>query len=223
MNEVTLFITSCGRPELLKVTLKSFMQFNTYPITEAIICEDSGNIDSINFIKEILNFPCTIIYNQKRVGQMRSIENGVKLIKTPYVFHCEDDWEFYCHGFIELSMEILQKNEKISQVLLRSYDEYIQRYNFKIHDVDDNYRKITQENLQQMYSFNPSLKKTNIQLLNIPYEDWDDEFTIQTKINQLGLFAVVTKNNNGFVRHIGWNHHINESSDIKYRCQFPGK
>ena len=154
---------------------------------------------------------------------MRSLENGVKFIKTPYVFHCEDDWEFYCPGFIELSMEILKKNEKISQVLLRSYDEYINRYNFKIQDVDDNYSKITQSNLLQMYSFNPSLKKTNIQLLNIPYEDWDDEFTIQTKINELGFFAVVTKNNAGFVRHVGWNSHISESSDIKYRRQFPGK
>jgi hypothetical protein len=56
---------------------------------------------------------------------MRSIENGVKYITTPYVFHCEDDWEFYCPGFIELSMKILQTNDRISQVLLRSYHEYI--------------------------------------------------------------------------------------------------
>jgi hypothetical protein len=223
MNEVTLFITSCGRPNLLKITLETFIKFNTYPITEAIICEDSGNIDSIEFAKDILNFPCRIIYNKKRIGQMRSIENSIQFIKTPYVFHCEDDWEFYCSGFIELSMDILQKNEKISQVVLRSYSDYIRNYNLIIHDPVDNYRKITQPNLQQIYSFNPSLKKINIQFLNIPYEDWDDEFTIQTKINELDLFAVVTTNSNGFVKHIGWESHIKESSDIKYRNQFPGK
>ena len=31
-KEVTLFITSCGRPELLKKTLSSFVHYNTYPI-----------------------------------------------------------------------------------------------------------------------------------------------------------------------------------------------
>ena len=223
MSEITLFITSCGRPHLLKQTLESFMKFNTYPIKEAIICEDSGNINSIDFAKDILNFPCQIIYNEKRIGQMRSIENGVKYITTPYVFHCEDDWEFYCPGFIEASLEILLENDKISQVLLRSYDEYIKMYKFKIHYENKKYRKITLPDLQEIYSFNPSLKKVDIQLLNIPYQDWDDEFTIQTKINELGLFAVVTNNQNGFVRHIGWNEHIYESPDIKYRHQFPGK
>lgn len=221
--DITLFITSCGRPQLLKITLESFMKYNTYPIKEAIICEDSGNINSIEFAKNILNFPCKIIYNEKRIGQMRSIENGVKFIKTPFVFHCEDDWEFYCPGFIEQSMDILQQNEKISQVLLRSYDEYISRYNFKIHNTDKNYKIITLPDFKNIYSFNPSLKKTYIELLNIPYEDWDDEFTIQTKINELNMFAVVTNNVNGYVKHIGWNDHIYESPDIKYRHQFPGK
>jgi hypothetical protein len=207
--EVTLFITSCGRPHLLKRTLESFMRFNTYPIKEAIICEDSGNINSIDFVKNILNFPCNIIYNEKRIGQMRSIENGVKYITTPYVFHCEDDWEFYCPGFIELSMEILQKNDRISQVLLRSYDEYINRYSMKInHNDNSNYNIITLKEGTSVYSFNPSLKKIEVELLNIPYKDTDDEGTIQKNIQELGYVSVVTKNKNGFVSHIGWNEHV---------------
>jgi hypothetical protein len=207
--EVTLFITSCGRPHLLKQTLESFMRFNTYPIKEAIICEDSGNINSIDFVKNILNFHCNIIYNEKRIGQMRSIENGVKYITTPYVFHCEDDWEFYCPGFIEISMEILQKNDRISQVLLRSYDEYKNRYSMQIyHDDNANYNIITLKEGPCVYSFNPSLKKIEIELLNIPYKDTDDEGTIQKKIQELDYISVVTKNINGFVTHIGWNDHV---------------
>jgi hypothetical protein len=209
--EITLFITSCGRPHLLKKTLESFVKFNSYPIKEAIICEDSGVNNSVDFIKYILNFPCKIIYNEKRIGQMRSIENGVKYITTSYVFHCEDDWEFYCPGFIELSLEILKKNDKISQVLLRSYDEYINRYKMKIinnNDNNANYNIITLNENTSVYSFNPSLKKIEIQLLNIPYKDTDDEGTIQKKIHELGYNAVVTKNTNGFVTHIGWNEHV---------------
>ena len=140
---------------------------------------------------------------------MRSIENGVKYITTPYVFHCEDDWGFYCPGFIEVSMEILQKNDIISQVLLRSYDEYTNMYNMKINNNNNtNYNIITLKEGTSVYSFNPSLKKIEVELLNIPYKDTDDEGTIQKKIQELGYVSVVTKNKNGFVAHIGWNDHV---------------
>lgn len=224
MTEVTLFLTSCGRPELLERTLTSFVKYNTYPITEAIICEDSGSTGCVDFVTDILKMPCKIIYNEKRIGQMRSIENGLKYITTPYVFHCEDDWEFYRPGFIEISLQILQSNDKISQVLLRSYNEYYYRYKMKIIQNGEHlYNQLMTRESTQIYSFNPSLKHVNIQLLNTPYKDWDDEFTIQNKINELGMFAVVTKYEDGFVTHIGWNDHICESDDIKYRKNFTGK
>ena len=41
MKEVSLVITSCGRFDLLKRTLDSFFEKNTYPIKEIIITEDS--------------------------------------------------------------------------------------------------------------------------------------------------------------------------------------
>lgn len=31
-KEVTVFITSFNRPDLLKITLESFLKYNTYPI-----------------------------------------------------------------------------------------------------------------------------------------------------------------------------------------------
>ena len=41
MKEVSLVITSCGRFDLLKKTLDSFFEKNTYPIKKIIIIEDS--------------------------------------------------------------------------------------------------------------------------------------------------------------------------------------
>ena len=38
-KEVTLVITSCGRFDLLKETLDSFFEYNTYPIKKIIITE----------------------------------------------------------------------------------------------------------------------------------------------------------------------------------------
>ena len=54
-KEVTLFITSCGRPELLKKTLLSFVKYNTYPIEEVILCEDSGIKCIVDFVKNIIS------------------------------------------------------------------------------------------------------------------------------------------------------------------------
>ena len=41
-DEVTMVITSCNRAELLEKTLESFVKYNTYPIKETFIIDDSG-------------------------------------------------------------------------------------------------------------------------------------------------------------------------------------
>jgi hypothetical protein len=64
-NDVTLVITSCNRPHLLKRTLSSFVQMNTYPICKTYIIDDSGlqgcNDTVIEEFKDYLNI--TSIYN----------------------------------------------------------------------------------------------------------------------------------------------------------------
>lgn len=200
-QEVTLFITSCGRPELLKRTLESFVKFNTYPIKEAILCEDSGIPNIVDFVTTILPFPVLFCYNQKRIGQMKTIEKYTQLIKTPYVFHLEDDYEFFDSGFIELSFKIMDSDPKISQVLLE--DE--QHGYFKV-DIGNPlcYKILTDNPLRveanngdgalNIFSWRPSLKRIEIQKLRMPYELWDDEYTIELEINKRGYYAVITKN-----------------------------
>ena len=112
-KEVTLFITSCGRPRLLGKTLESFVKHNTYPIKEVILCEDSGIPNIVDFVKSILPYPIIFCYNEMRMGQMKTIEKYTQLIKTPYVFHLEDDYEFFDSGFIEMSFKILDSDTRI--------------------------------------------------------------------------------------------------------------
>jgi len=207
IKEITLFLTACNRPKLLKITLESFLKYNTYPIKEVIIMEDSGLKGINDFAKELLPYPCKIIYNEKRIGQMKSIENGSKFINTEYVFHCEEDWEFYDSGFIEKSLEILESNNKISLVKLRSYNEYINRYKMTIENTNNELYNIIHQNNISMYTFNPSLRKKEIALFGIPYNK-KDEYNLQIELNKLGYISVVTKNKNGYVKHIGWSHHI---------------
>ena len=112
-KEVTIFITSCGRPKLLRRTIESFVKYNTYPIKEVILCEDSGVKGIVDFAKDIFPYPVIFCYNDVRSGQMKTIERYTPLIKTPYVFHLEDDYEFFDYGFIELSFKIMDSDKKI--------------------------------------------------------------------------------------------------------------
>jgi len=236
-HEVTLFITSCGRPNLLKTTLESFVKYNTYPIKEVILCEDSGFPDIVDFAKDILPYPTHLCYNEERIGQMKTIEKYIKLVKTPYVFHLEDDYEFFDYGFIELSFKILESDSAISQVLLQ--DEQHDLYKVDIgnplcYKILTNDPRMTDSNYGDgalnVFSWRPSLKKLEICLLRIPYELWDDEYTIELEINKLGKYAVITKNikngKKGFCSHIGKNDHVrnlNGNKKILGRGDFPDK
>ena len=236
-KEITLFITSCGRPKLLKRTLESFVKFNTYPIKEVILCEDSGIPNIVDFAKNILPYPIIFCYNDIRLGQMKTIEKYTQLIKTPYVFHLEDDYEFFDSGFIELSLKIMDSDPNISQVLLEDEQHTYPKINignplcYKLmtnesHEINAN----NGDGPLTVFSWRPSLKKIGIQKLRRPYQLWDDEYTIELLINKLGYYSVVTKNIKdgcpGFCKHIGKEYHVSENFQrikILGRNDFPDK
>ncbi|WP_282780629.1 glycosyltransferase family A protein [Phaeodactylibacter xiamenensis] len=120
MKQVTLIITSCNRLELLSETVKSFEKFNTYPIAEKIIIEDSGKSRIYKKLLEEYGDRFKIIFNNPPLKQISSIDRAYKEVKTEYIFHCEDDWEFYRPCFIEDSLLFLEKFSHIKQVGLRS-------------------------------------------------------------------------------------------------------
>lgn len=122
MIPVDVVLTACGRLDLLKKTITSFNKFNTYPINNFIIVEDSGEKSIHQAVRKLYpNY--TIICNEENIGLVRSIDRGYFRIKSEYFFHCEEDWEFYRHGFIERSLEILQDHPEIMQVWLRELND----------------------------------------------------------------------------------------------------
>lgn len=206
---VTIFLTACGRPQLLAATLKSFIKFNTYPIKECIIMEDSGKFGIDDFVHDLTPFPCKVIYNERRLGQMKSIGRGLRLLKTPYIFHCEEDWEFYDYGFIEKSMEILQKDETITSVWLRSAAELTERYGFIFTpQANGAYYYTGHPEGKGNFSWNPGLKTLKVALMFSPYIEGEDEGTLDRKFHELGMHGALTANTNGYVRHIGWSDHV---------------
>lgn len=210
-DTVSLFLTSCNRPYLLQKTLESFVKYNTYPIEYGVIVEDSGLKGINDFAHLIVPFPLKIIYSEERRGQMKSIENGLQYLNTKYVFHCEEDWEFYNYEFIEDSIRILKKNDKITCVRLRAFDELISRYNFDITKVEnEDYYKVN--GYLTSYSFNPSLRTMEIQTMFTPYElsglHSICEGGLAKAFENLGYITVTTNKREGYVKHIGWNDHV---------------
>ena len=121
-KKVTVVLTSCNRLDLLDNTIKTFHKFNTYPIEEFIIIEDSTDEKAIQYLKE--NYKdYTLIFNEKNIGDFKSIDKAYSQVKTPYIFHLEDDWEFVKEGFIEDSFKFLDFDSKIIKIWLRSLDD----------------------------------------------------------------------------------------------------
>lgn len=229
-KEVTVFITSCGRPKLLRRTIESFVKYNTYPIKEVILCEDSGVKGIVDFAKDIFPYPVIFCYNDVRSGQMKTIERYTPLIKTPYVFHLEDDYEFFDYGFIELSFKIMDSDKNIAQVLLEE-----SQYNYNKEDINNPlcYKLVCKgyhNETLSCFSWRPSLRKIEIQKLRMPYQPWDDEYTIQLLMNKLGYYSVISterlykEGTKGFCVNIGNNDHVEYSgSRIPTRSDFPDK
>lgn len=122
MSDVTFFLTSCKRHDLLRICLESFEEFNTYPIKHGIIIEDSP--EDISWARDILkSIPnLELINTGGRQGQIKNIDICYPKISTPYVFHCEDDFQFIKSGFIEPSKKILEAEPKCINTWLTGYE-----------------------------------------------------------------------------------------------------
>ena len=128
MKKVTVVLTSCGRLDLLTKTIESFNKFNTYPITKFIFIDDSGDIKFKKKANKILTsllrkYDYSLIFNENRQGQIKSVDYAYSMVETPYIFHLEDDWEFYESYFIEHSFKLMDEDSKLITVWLRELND----------------------------------------------------------------------------------------------------
>lgn len=122
-TDVTMVLTSCNRPDLLKQTISTIPQETLDKIPTKIIVDDSADTEWFSQLLDenkngyLKNW--TILCNEKNLGQPASIDRAYSYVKTKYVFHCEDDWGFDDGDFISRSLPILDKYDNIIQVTFR--------------------------------------------------------------------------------------------------------
>jgi hypothetical protein len=122
-SNVTVVLTSCGRQDLLEVTLDSFLQYNTFPIHDFIIIEDGPGDRNLDLIEKYRRFSFEWLCTGTRVGQIAAIDMAYRTVGTDYIFHCEDDWKFTAPGFKEKWLPILEACTSILQVYLRAFND----------------------------------------------------------------------------------------------------
>lgn len=211
-RQVTCLLTSCNRFDLLRITLESFLKFNTYNITAFWVYEDSG-VPVPDDLKN--DFPFIQWIEQKeRKGQIVALDTLWSKCSTHYAFMMEDDWETYRSGFIEESMEILESDPKIMQVWLREKEDtnqhpilYLPGKPYGI--------MATNNGLWAGTCFNPSLKRKKDYDQIKSYgrhtqfnrkQPWKSEAAISQLYHRLGFKAAIL--NHGAIKHIGWDRHV---------------
>lgn len=218
-NSVSFVLTSCNRFDLLEETLKSFFKFNTYPIAQYIIIEDSHNLDKLkNVLAKFPKIDFVVLNNEPQLGQMKSIDKAYSKVTSEYIFHCEDDWEFYREGFIEDSFKVLDSDDKVVTVWLREQDDTnehpVEPELFECKDPTGRSYQIMKRNHQRRansalwhgFTLNPGLRRTKDYQLIAPIGEMGGELSMSEIYHQHGFKGAILPT--GYVRHIGYHRGI---------------
>ena len=201
-EKVTFVLTSCGRVDLLDPTLESFFKKNSYRLEDLFLVEDSVDSNVYKHIKEKWGKKLKLIFNKNKKGQIQSIVDTYKKIKTPYIFHCEDDWVYTRNGFIEDSLKILKTDKKIIQVWLESKESASRLDIFsygplnKIKGSNIGFRKVFCKPGWEWgyFSFRPVVKRMKDYKLIGGYERFKNELDIGVEYKKNGFYTVIIEN-----------------------------
>lgn len=220
-SPVTMVITAYKRPHLLRRTLASFVKYNTYPIAKCIIIEDSGQTGINDFALDLCPFPVECLYNETTLGQIASIETAYSRVETPFIFHCEEDWEFYAPGFIEKSFEVLEADPSVITVWLRAHTD-VNTHPIEPNDRGGYHYMSSSPSLHPYYgfTFNPGLRRTSDYRAVAPWSEtcarphfdgkaWLFEPDVCILYHARGYKGAILSVPGGFVRHIGWGESTN--------------
>ena len=222
MKTVALILTSCARMDLLKKTLSSFFKWNSYPLYEVIVIEDSPLGKKTEKIVNQFDWKCKVkvLFNGKRLGQLASIEKAYSQCKSEYIFHCEDDWEFHRPGFIEESIELLEKDRQTFSVWLRDIQEYSSSLFSAENTSSSTKNRSNRKIIHEICSFNPSLRRFSDLHKYFPLIQYSGDFEkrISEVLEKKGMYSVLAKRS--AVTHMGWHRRISSKNKEKSQYEF---
>lgn len=124
---ITLTITSCKRLSLFIDTVNSFLNccMDLDLVGEFICIDDNSSTEDRNVMQEMFPFFTYHFKDQHNKGHPQSMNMIQDLVKTPYLFHIEDDWKFFeKRNYLTECLEVLNESRDIKQCLInKNYSE----------------------------------------------------------------------------------------------------
>ncbi|MFM6993199.1 MAG: glycosyltransferase [Rhodoferax sp.] len=119
-NQITLCLTIGNRPEPLEKTLRSLLPQIKF---DHIIAINDFRDSPTNEMFRQLCPNGTLINLPEQVGHHKAVDAMYKLVKTKYVFHCEDDWLFEGDIPIQSILNLLNAKSELSEICLRRVED----------------------------------------------------------------------------------------------------
>ena len=215
----TVCLTSCARFDLLARTLSSFLPRLEGQCERIIIGEDSGDCGVLDTVERFRPGAPTIdvILNRHRLGICRNIDRIYEEVRTEWIFHCEDDWEFFRGGFIRESFEVMQKNDSISSVNLRDTSVFRPGYWLPVGESHYIATDAVAGPIAGLH-FNPGLRRMSDYRAIGPYgqiASHSQELDVSMAYLSAGLRMALLKQS--AVRHIGDGRHVGKSRALADR------
>jgi hypothetical protein len=221
-DAITICLTSCGRFDLLEKTISSLVSYWDGPAPyEFLIHEDSGQVPASlaielnRFLQRHWKISAKWSYSHYK-GQVNAIDTLYCQVQTPYIFHCEDDWEFYQEGFIKDSLSVLQHDKDIYTVWLRHPSDRnghpvlngqrLTKDNIRFQELAVGYRRIWHG-----FTWNPGLRRLSDYRMAGHFSDfctWNNSNHAQSEEQFNAYYRRLGFKNatlcRGFVKHIGY-------------------
>lgn len=206
-HDVTATMTTCNRLDLTIVTLSTLFKYNR-GVKRVLVNVDCYNRTFVNTLDRIFgerihlfNSTSTNKIRQKRL--MDNLRQLTSMVDTPWWFHCEDDWEFYRHGFVDDSISTLS-HSNVYMIIGRKPNGFKP---FVDYWIDDNHgvlrRNAGPGGVFTSYTANPAVLKTvDVHRLIGDFSNYKGEWHVSKQLGKkddalVGIFKLP------YYKHIG--------------------
>lgn len=121
LDQITLCLTIGKRPQQLLTSLSSLIE--RVPFQHIIAINDFGD-DETNHVFKQLCPQATLISNAVHMGHHLAIDTLYSQIKTPYIFHTEDDWLFDQPIYIDCYISLLEQYPQATMLCMRKWQDF---------------------------------------------------------------------------------------------------
>ena len=127
IKTITFSITTCKRLNLFEKTMNSFLNCCTDAtlIDEWICVDDNSSEEDRKRMTQLYPFMTFHFKDMVKKGHPQSMNMILDIVKTPYLFHMEDDWKFFHKtNYIQKCLDGITLDKTIGQCLInKNYAE----------------------------------------------------------------------------------------------------